>query len=155
MIGLAYLAVQVISFAGILVIDHRWKLAAFRAPAATALSVTAAVALLLTWDVLGVRSGVFFRGQTDFMTGLLVAPEIPLEEVVFLAFLSHLALVCATGVVTAVEHVSKRRGARSGGARSGGARSGGAQDNGAQNDGAQNGGAQNGGAQNDGAGARP
>ena len=150
MIGLAYLAVQVISFAGILVIDHRWKLAAFRAPAATALAVTAAVALLLTWDVLGVRSGVFFRGQTDFMTGLLVAPEIPLEEVVFLAFLSHLALVCATGVVTAVEHVSRRRGARSGGARSGGAQNGGA-----QNDGAQNGGAQNGGAQNDGAGARP
>ena len=150
MIGLAYLAVQVISFAGILVIDHRWKLAAFRAPAATALAVTAAVALLLTWDVLGVRSGVFFRGQTDFMTGLLVAPEIPLEEVVFLAFLSHLALVCATGVVTAVEHISRRRGARSGGARSGGA-----QDNGAQNDGAQNGGAQNGGAQNDEAGARP
>ncbi|MEB8327336.1 lycopene cyclase domain-containing protein [Dietzia kunjamensis] len=150
MIGLAYLAVQVISFAGILVIDHRWKLAAFRAPAATALSVTAAVALLLTWDVLGVRSGVFFRGQTDFMTGLLVAPEIPLEEVVFLAFLSHLALVCATGVVTAVEHVSRRRGARSGGAQNGGAQNGGA-----QNDGAQNGGAQNGGAQNDGAGARP
>ncbi|MGN7226744.1 lycopene cyclase domain-containing protein [Dietzia maris] len=145
MIGLAYLAVQVISFAGIIVIDHRWKLAAFRAPAATALAVTAAVALLLTWDVLGVRSGVFFRGQTDFMTGLLVAPEIPLEEVVFLAFLSHLALVCATGVVTAIEHVSKRRGARSGGA----------QNDGAQNDGAQNNGAQNNGAQNDGAGARP
>ncbi|MCY1657794.1 lycopene cyclase domain-containing protein [Dietzia sp. SL131] len=150
MIGLAYLAVQVISFAGILVIDHRWKLAAFRAPAATALAVTAAVALLLTWDVLGVRSGVFFRGQTDFMTGLLVAPEIPLEEVVFLAFLSHLALVCATGVVTAVEHISRRRGARSGGARSGGAQNDGAHNNGAQNDGAQNGGAQN-----DGAGARP
>lgn len=145
MIGLAYLAVQVISFAGILVIDHRWKLAAFRAPAATALAVTAAVALLLTWDVLGVRSGVFFRGQTDFMTGLLVAPEIPLEEVVFLAFLSHLALVCATGVVTAVEHLSRRRGARSGGA----------QNDGAHNNRAQNDGAQNGGAQNDGAGARP
>ncbi|MGN0100631.1 lycopene cyclase domain-containing protein [Dietzia sp. CH92] len=109
MIGLAYLAVQAVSFAGILVIDHRWKLAAFRAPAATALAVTASVALLLTWDVLGVRSGVFFRGQTDFMTGLLVAPEIPLEEVVFLAFLSHLALVCATGVAAAVEHLSARR----------------------------------------------
>ena len=79
------------------------------APWATALAVTASVALLLTWDVLGVRSGVFFRGQTDFMTGLLVAPEIPLEEVVFLAFLSHLALVCATGAVTFVEHVRSRR----------------------------------------------
>ncbi|MDX2358219.1 lycopene cyclase domain-containing protein [Dietzia sp. PP-33] len=107
MIGLAYLAVQVVSFAGILVIDHRWKLAAFRAPAAAALAVTASVALLLTWDVLGVRSGVFFRGQTDFMTGLTVAPEIPLEEVVFLAFLSHLALVCAAGVALAAEHRSR------------------------------------------------
>ncbi|EYT65354.1 lycopene cyclase [Dietzia sp. UCD-THP] len=113
MIGLAYLLVQVVSFTGILVIDHRWKLAAFRAPAAAALAVTASVALLLTWDVLGVRSGVFFRGQTDFMTGLLVAPEIPVEEVVFLAFLSHLALVCAAGVSRAVEHAAASRTARS------------------------------------------
>ena len=103
MIGLAYLAVQALSFAGILVIDHRWRLAAFRAPAATALAVTAAVALFLTWDVLGVRSGVFFRGTTDFMTGLLIAPEIPVEEVVFLAFL------CATGVTAAAEHLRARR----------------------------------------------
>ncbi|MDZ4233232.1 MAG: lycopene cyclase domain-containing protein [Dietzia sp.] len=112
MIGPSYLLVQVVSFAGILVIDHRWKLAAFRAPAAAALAVTASVALLLTWDVLGVRSGVFFRGQTDFMTGLLVAPEIPVEEVVFLAFLSHLALVCAAGVSRAVDHARDSRAAR-------------------------------------------
>ncbi|MDV8001312.1 lycopene cyclase domain-containing protein [Rhodococcus sp. IEGM 1408] len=109
MIGLAYLAVQVVSFTGILVIDHRWRLAAFRAPAAAALAVTASVALLLTWDVLGVRSGVFFRGQTDFMTGLTVAPEVPIEEVVFLAFLSHLALVCAAGVSLAAEHLAAAR----------------------------------------------
>ena len=117
MIAVAYLVVQIVSFTGIAVIDHRWKLAFFRARAATVLAVTAAVALFLTWDVLGVRSGVFFRGQTDFMTGLLVAPEIPVEEVVFLAFLSYLALVCGTGVVTAVEHLTARRsGSRPGGA---------------------------------------
>ena len=109
MIGLAYLAVQLVSFAGIAVIDHRWKLAAFRSPAATGLTVTAAVSLLLTWDVLGVRSGVFFRGQTDFMTGLQIAPEIPVEELVFLTFLSYLALVCATGVLTMVEHIGARQ----------------------------------------------
>lgn len=109
MIGLAYLAVQAVSVAGIMVVDHRWRLAAFRAPAATVLAVTAAVALFLTWDVLGVRSGVFFRGVTDFMSGLTVAPEIPLEEVVFLAFLSYLALVCATGVSKAVEHLFRSR----------------------------------------------
>lgn len=110
MIGLAYLAVLAVSAAGIATIDHRWRLAAFRAPAATALAVTASVALLLTWDVLGVRSGVFFRGQTEFMTGLLVAPEIPVEEVVFLSFLSYLALVAANGVVRLVG--SRRPGPR-------------------------------------------
>lgn len=103
MIGLAYLAVLAVSAAGIATIDHRWKLAAFRAPAATGLAVTAAVALFLTWDVLGVRSGVFFRGQTEFMTGLLVAPEIPVEEVGFLTFLSYLALVSANGVERMLE----------------------------------------------------
>lgn len=108
MVGLAYLVVQFVSFAGVAVIDHRWRLAAFRSLAATALTVTAAVALLLTWDVLGVRSGVFFRGQTDFMTGLLIAPEIPVEEVVFLTFLSYLALICATGVTAAVERFRER-----------------------------------------------
>lgn len=111
MIGLAYLLVQLVSFGGILVIDHRWKLAAFRAPAATVLAVTSAVALFLTWDVLGVRSGVFFRGVTDFMTGLTVAPEIPLEEIVFLAFLSYLSLVCATGAARAVEQLGRARSA--------------------------------------------
>lgn len=116
MIGVAYLVVQIVSFAGIAVIDHRGRLAAFRAPAATGLAVTAAVALFLTWDVLGVRSGVFFRGQTDFMTGLLIAPEIPVEEVVFLAFLSYLALVCATGVSAAVDYRRTRRAGSSGGA---------------------------------------
>lgn len=104
MIGLAYLAVLLVSAAGIATIDHRWRLAAFRAPGATALAVAASVALLLTWDVLGVRSGVFFRGQTEFMTGLLVAPEIPIEEVGFLSFLSYLALVCAAGVSRFVSH---------------------------------------------------
>jgi len=102
--GLAYLAVQVVSFAGIAVIDHRWRLAFFRARAASVLTVTSAVALFLTWDVLGVRSGVFFRGQTDFMTGLTIAPEIPVEEVVFLSFLSYLALVSATGASRMVDH---------------------------------------------------
>lgn len=116
MIGFAYLAVLAISAAGIATIDHRWRLAAFRAPAATALAVVSAVALFLTWDVLGVRSGVFFRGQTEFMTGLLVAPEIPVEEVGFLTFLSYLAMVSANGVQRIVE-------VRGGGSRGTGERS--------------------------------
>ena len=95
MTALVYPAVLVLSCAGMLVVDHRWKVAWFDRPSATALGIASCMTLLLTWDVLGVRSGVFFRGATDYMTGLTVAPEIPVEEIVFLYFLSHLALVCA------------------------------------------------------------
>ncbi len=110
MTGLAYLAVLAVSAAGILVIDHRWRLAVFRSPGAAALAVSASVALLLTWDVLGVRSGVFFRGSTSFMTGLTVAPEIPVEEIVFLTFLSYLGLVCAAGTARVADRRTMGRG---------------------------------------------
>jgi ABC-type glycerol-3-phosphate transport system permease component len=36
--------------------------------------------------------GVFFRGETSFMTGLQVAPEVPLEEVFFLTLLCYLTM---------------------------------------------------------------
>jgi hypothetical protein len=35
---------------------------------------------------------VFFRGETDFMTGIQVAPEVPLEEVFFLTLLCYLTM---------------------------------------------------------------
>jgi hypothetical protein len=39
-----------------------------------------------------VSGGIFFRGETSFMTGLQIAPEIPVEEVFFLALLCYLVM---------------------------------------------------------------
>ena len=104
MIGLVYSLVIAVSTAGIMTIDHRWKLAFFRNARATWLAIAASMSLLLIWDVLGIRSGIFFRGETEFMTGLLVAPELPVEEIGFLFFLSYIALVLAGGARRVAEH---------------------------------------------------
>ena len=46
----------------------------------------------LLWDLAGISQGIFFRGTTEFMTGLQIAPELPVEEVFFLALLCYLTM---------------------------------------------------------------
>jgi lycopene cyclase domain-containing protein len=50
------------------------------------------VLFFLVWDIAGVGLGVFFRGETSFMTGIQIAPEVPLEEVFFLTLLCYLTM---------------------------------------------------------------
>ncbi|MBT5248381.1 MAG: lycopene cyclase domain-containing protein, partial [Microbacteriaceae bacterium] len=53
-------------------------------------------------------SGVFFRGGGPWMTGILLAPELPLEEVFFLAVLSYSTLL---SYLLAAKFLAKRRAA--------------------------------------------
>ena len=46
----------------------------------------------LVWDLQGIRLGIFFRGETSFMTGWQWAPELPLEEPFFLLLLCYLTM---------------------------------------------------------------
>ncbi len=97
MTGFAYLAALLVSLGAMALIDARWRLAFWRAPGAAALAVGTGTALLLAWDVVGIGFGVFFRGDSAWATGLVIAPELPIEEPVFLVFLCYLALVSVLG----------------------------------------------------------
>ena len=89
---LSYLAFLVFSLAGMVLCDHRWKLAFFSdAKRATAV-VTGCVAAFLLWDSVGIATGTFARGESSYMLGIELAPEMPVEEPVFLLFLSYLTL---------------------------------------------------------------
>jgi C50 carotenoid epsilon cyclase subunit CrtYe len=81
-----------------LLIDRRWRLAIFRSPRPALVTIALCVALLLLWDMAGIGSGIFLRGEGPWQTGWLLAPELPVEEVLFLAFLSHLTLVVDAAV---------------------------------------------------------
>ena len=59
--------------------------------------VAVAVAFFLAWDLGGISLGVFFRGEGEWMTGVLLAPELPLEEVFFLVLLSYNTLIAWRG----------------------------------------------------------
>ncbi|HWL59432.1 MAG TPA: lycopene cyclase domain-containing protein [Microbacteriaceae bacterium] len=87
-----YLLILLAVIGCMLLVDRRWSLAFWRdARAATVCLVVGVVALLVT-DIVGIALGVFFRGATWAMTGLLVGPELPIEELGFLVFLSYLTL---------------------------------------------------------------
>lgn len=92
-IGFLYLALLLVSIAGLVAIDHRQKLAFFVSPMATVISVSSAVVVFLLWDVVGIAQGIFFRGPAPHLSGILLGTELPLEELFFLVLLSYNTLL--------------------------------------------------------------
>ncbi|HLP22797.1 MAG TPA: lycopene cyclase domain-containing protein [Microbacteriaceae bacterium] len=90
-----YAASLGVSLLGLGLLDRRFRLAFPVAPARSALVIAASVAMFLVWDAWGVALGIFFRGPGPYQLGLLIAPEIPVEEVLFLSLLSYLTLLLA------------------------------------------------------------
>lgn len=119
MTGFAHLAALLLSIGAMALVDARWRLAFWRAPGASAFAVGAGTALLLAWDLAGIGFGVFVRGDSPWATGLLLAPELPVEEPVFLAFLCYLSLVAVLGAERLLErHSGVERGAAASGTES-------------------------------------
>ena len=89
----AYLAALILSILGLYLIDRRHRLAISLSPRAAILAILVAVMLFLAWDVAGIALGIFFRGDAPHLSGLLLAPELPVEEVFFLMLLSYNTLL--------------------------------------------------------------
>lgn len=96
--SLLYLAMLLAAIGCIVLIDRRFALFFWRDARRAALVLVAGVVFFLAWDLFGIGLGIFFRGETAIMTGVLLAPELPLEEPLFLAFLCYLTMVLITGV---------------------------------------------------------
>ncbi|MFC9918958.1 lycopene cyclase domain-containing protein [Agromyces binzhouensis] len=97
MTAFAYLAGLLVVIGCMALIDARWRLVFWRAPIVAAVTVVVGVVFFLVWDAAGIVTGVFFRGTSDIVTGIELAPELPLEEPVFLVFLCYLTLVLVLG----------------------------------------------------------
>ena len=112
--GFLYLAALLVALTGMVMLDRRLRLFFWREPRRAAIVLLAGVAFFLAWDLAGVGLGIFFRGETAFMTGVQVAPEVPLEEVFFLTLLCYLTM----NVYSFTEQrLARRRLARSRGAQ--------------------------------------
>ncbi|HSD02673.1 MAG TPA: lycopene cyclase domain-containing protein [Gaiellales bacterium] len=106
-----YLLAILVSAAGIAVIDLRLRLIVRAAPLRTALAVVAGTVFMLVWDLVGIAAGVFVKGDSPLLLGIDLAPHLPLEEPVFLAFLSYLALVSWAGALRLLARRGPARGA--------------------------------------------
>ncbi|AZA12457.1 lycopene cyclase domain-containing protein [Corynebacterium choanae] len=87
-----YLAMLVGSLFAMGLCDFRWKLTFFQHPKRAAAIIGGMLIGFLLWDAAGIATGVFFRGDSPYMTGIELFPEMPLEEPIFLIFLTYLTL---------------------------------------------------------------
>ncbi len=90
--GILYLLALIVALTGMVVLDRRFHLFFWRAARRGAVVLVVGVLFFLAWDLSVIELGIFFRGETPFMTGLVIAPELPIEEVFFLTLLCYLTM---------------------------------------------------------------
>lgn len=111
-----YALALLVSLAGTLALDHRWRLFVFARPGPALATIGIGVALLTAWDLAFIRLGVFHRGDSPAYLGWELAPHLPVEELLFLTLLCESAMVAWCGA-TRWFVARDQRGAPVGGAR--------------------------------------
>jgi lycopene cyclase domain-containing protein len=90
--GFLYLGALLVALAGMVILDRRFGLFVWRHAVRAAIVLVAGLVFFLVWDLQGIRLGIFFRGETSFMTGWQWAPQLPFEEPFFLLLLCYLTM---------------------------------------------------------------
>lgn len=111
-----YLAALLVSLTGMIVLDRRFTLFFWADALRASIVLTFGVVFFLVWDMTGIAAGVFFRGEGPFMTGLLLGPELPIEEVFFLTLLCYMTMnvyVAITRVLSTSARKSSGKGVKS------------------------------------------
>lgn len=90
--GILYLLALAVALTGMVVLDRRFRLSFWQDARRATIVLVAGLVFFLAWDLSGIGLGIFFRGETSFMTGLVVARELPIEELFFLALLCYLTM---------------------------------------------------------------
>ncbi|RNE67285.1 lycopene cyclase domain-containing protein [Cryobacterium tepidiphilum] len=96
--SVAYLACLLVALGCMALLDRRFRLFFWKDAGRATLVLAGGLIFFLAWDLLGIAFGIFARGETRIMTGMELAPELPLEEPVFLAFLCYLTVVLISGI---------------------------------------------------------
>ncbi|MFF2842130.1 lycopene cyclase domain-containing protein [Paenarthrobacter sp. NPDC057981] len=95
--GVLYLVSLLLGITCMLLLDHRFRLFFWHNAKAAATVTAVGLLFFLGWDAAGIGLGIFLRGEGNVATGILLAPELPIEEPVFLLFLTLCTMVLYTG----------------------------------------------------------
>ncbi|HEY9424533.1 MAG TPA: lycopene cyclase domain-containing protein [Microterricola sp.] len=92
-----YLLILLSTIACMLLLDRRFALFFWRDARRASLVLGLGVLFFVLWDIAGIALGIFLRGQNEISTGIMLGPEFPVEELVFLVFLCYLTMVVFNG----------------------------------------------------------
>ena len=107
--GFLYLLFLLVGIGCMLLLDRRFRLFFWHDPAIATLVLTLGTVLFLIWDIAGISAGFFLRGDSAVASGIVLAPELPLEEPVFLVFLVLCIMVVFTGATRVLTVLVRRR----------------------------------------------
>ena len=93
MAHLTYLASLLWVLGCMAALDRHGRLFFWADPRRAALVFGFGFALFLTWDLVALDLELYERGRSAYMSGIEVAPELPIEELFFVAFLPYLTMV--------------------------------------------------------------
>lgn len=92
-----YLLALVVSICGLIYLDFRYKLAFWQNTRKTVAVIAVAMTMFIAWDLLGILTGIFFKGDSQYMLPFVLAPEFPVEELFFLFLLNYVTLLMYIG----------------------------------------------------------
>ncbi|MFA4897555.1 lycopene cyclase domain-containing protein [Microbacterium sp.] len=107
--NLVYAASLLLTLACLVLLDVRFRLVFARTPARSAVVLLAGLAFFTVWDAVGIGLGVFRHVDSRWASGILLAPQFPIEELLFLVFLCYLTLVLLSGWRQLRNRHAKRR----------------------------------------------
>lgn len=103
-----YLLILVGAIGCMALLDRSFRLFFWRDTWRAVVVAVIGLVFFVVWDLLGIALGIFARGDSPLSTGILVAPELPIEELFFLAFLCYLTMVIIMGARRVLDE--RRRG---------------------------------------------
>lgn len=106
--GATYLSGLIFSLVGLGLLDWRFRTAFTVNKKAAAFAILIPTIFFILWDVAGIAMGIFFRGDTSHLTGIVLAPEFPIEELFFLLLLTYTALTLFTTVTRVIKKRSTK-----------------------------------------------
>lgn len=101
--GATYLSGLIFSLVGLGLLDWRFRTAFTVNKKAAAFAILIPTIFFILWDVAGIAMGIFFRGDTSHLTGIVLASEFPIEELFFLLLLNYTALTLFTTVTRVIK----------------------------------------------------
>lgn len=97
MLKYGYLLALVTAFSGTLWCDVRWRLVWWQSWRRAAVALVLGWLWFVVWDIALIGFEIIQPGPAHFVTGWQAWPGMPVEELLFLAYLAYLPLVIWEG----------------------------------------------------------